>query len=214
MKGLGENKECLACKKTVYDFTKKNDIQIHKFLKSTKEERICGRFSSSQLNRPLKITPSLFSKSLRFLLPTIFIVGINEAKAINLTHKQSETYITQSIIMTDSVKISGQIIDLDTKEPLMFANVIIKGAKIGIKTDENGKFELTIKSEVLSSNDLLVCNYIGYDEKEIKIELSKLSDDLVIEMKPSEVFIGEIIIKKEPLIKRIFKRKNKAAKKG
>jgi hypothetical protein len=206
MKDLGEDKGCLVCKKTVYDFTTKTDIQIHKLLKSNKEEIVCGRFSSSQLNRALKITPSIFNKSIRLLLPTIFIVGINDANAINLKPKKNETYITQSIIKTDSTTISGQIVDSETKEPLMFANVFFKGTKKGISTDENGKFILIVTSKTLSTNDSLICNYIGYKEKVIKIEHSAISN-LVIEMKSDAVFIGSIIIKKEPLFRRIFKRK-------
>ena len=39
--------------------------------------------------------------------------------------------------------ITGTVIDEETKEPLLGANVLIKGTTHGISTNEKGKFSLT-----------------------------------------------------------------------
>lgn len=205
MKDCGEHKDCQACKRMVYDFTKKTDLEIYQFLKAHKKERVCGRFTSGQLNRPLNITPSIFSRSMKFLLPTIFVFGINDAMAHTPDYEKEGILVVQSIT-DDSVKISGRIVDSENYDTVI-GSIFIKGTKEGVVTDENGEFEWVVSRDLLSSGDTLVCKAIGYDTQEFELDPATYSN-LIIKMTP-QVFIGEIIIKKEPLIKRMFRRKAK-----
>ena len=60
--------------------------------------------------------------------------------------------------------ITGIIVD-NIDEPLIGANVIVKGTTNGTITDFDGKF--TLKD--VSPSDILVCSYIGYTTEEVKV---------------------------------------------
>lgn len=65
--------------------------------------------------------------------------------------------------------ISGIISDKDlNNQPLPFANVMVKGTKIGTTTDINGKYKL----EVSAGNNVLVISFLGYISKEVSFTLN------------------------------------------
>ena len=59
--------------------------------------------------------------------------------------------------------ISGSVVDSETKQPLMYANISVKGKSIGAITDSTGHFELLHRN--LSKSDTLVFSYLGYSGK-------------------------------------------------
>lgn len=59
--------------------------------------------------------------------------------------------------------ISGSVVDCETKQPLMYANISVKGKNIGTITDSTGRFELLRRN--LSKSDTLVFSYLGYSVK-------------------------------------------------
>lgn len=66
--------------------------------------------------------------------------------------------------IAQNATVSGVILDKEMdNEPLSFANVMIKGTKMGTTTDENGKYSLTLKP----GSYTLVIGFLGYDTKEI-----------------------------------------------
>lgn len=62
-----------------------------------------------------------------------------------------------------SQNITGTVVDSETKQPLMFANISVKGKSIGAITDSTGHFELSRRN--LSKSDTLVFSYLGYSVK-------------------------------------------------
>ena len=56
-------------------------------------------------------------------------------------------------------------------EPLPFANIVVKGTTIGVTTDLDGKYTLSVPT----GNQILVFSFVGYQtlEKPINIELVK-----------------------------------------
>src|SRR5688572_420565 len=54
-----KGKFCLSCCKSVFDFSNKSDTEIHQVLMENKGQKICGRFTKTQLNRPLNIRVNL-----------------------------------------------------------------------------------------------------------------------------------------------------------
>lgn len=52
-------KFCKACNKSVVDFSTKTDAQIHDLLIEYKNQKVCGHFKTTQLNRPLHINVRL-----------------------------------------------------------------------------------------------------------------------------------------------------------
>ena len=62
-----------------------------------------------------------------------------------------------------SQSITGTVVDCETKQSLMYANISVKGKNIGTITDSTGHFELLRKN--LSKSDTLVFSYLGYSVK-------------------------------------------------
>ena len=62
-----------------------------------------------------------------------------------------------------SQSITGSVVDSETKQPLMYANISVKGKSIGAITDSTGRFELLRRN--LSKSDTLVFSYLGYSVK-------------------------------------------------
>ena len=49
-------KFCNSCSKSVIDFTNKTDTEIHAMMMDRKDEKVCGHFNKTQVNRPLSLT--------------------------------------------------------------------------------------------------------------------------------------------------------------
>ena len=49
-------KFCNSCSKSVIDFTNKTDTEIHTMMMDRKDEKVCGHFNKTQVNRPLLLT--------------------------------------------------------------------------------------------------------------------------------------------------------------
>ncbi len=90
--------------------------------------------------------------------------------------------------------IRGQVIDLDTKSPLIGANVVLIGHNpvIGTVTDINGYFEM---QEVPIGRQNIEVSYLGYHKAVIKNLYVLSGKETIIEVKLEEkVFQGEEII--------------------
>jgi len=61
--------------------------------------------------------------------------------------------------------ISGIITDADTDEPLIGANILVKGTTTGTITDIDGSYSINVPE----GTDILVVSYTGYTDKEITI---------------------------------------------
>lgn len=51
-----KGKFCNSCNKSVFDFSNKTDTQIRDILRDHKDQKVCGHFKRSQINRPLNIS--------------------------------------------------------------------------------------------------------------------------------------------------------------
>jgi len=75
---------------------------------------------------------------------------------------QNETEDSKS-----ETEIKGYVSDATTGEPLVFANVLIKGTQTGAATNKRGFFLIL---DAPAGNITLIVSYIGYKPKEINIE--------------------------------------------
>jgi hypothetical protein len=71
-----------------------------------------------------------------------------------------------SIALAQETVVKGKITDVNSGDPIPYANVIFQGTTIGATTDFDGNFEL--KSEAAS--DTIVVSYIGYKVKKRAIK--------------------------------------------
>ena len=84
--------------------------------------------------------------------------------------------------------IKGEVIDGQTSETLIGANILIKGAKTGTATDYNGNF--TLETTQLLPLTLEI-TYLGYKNKEVLIEQS---NNIKIKLFPNNKRLNEVKI--------------------
>lgn len=90
------------------------------------------------------------------------------------------------------ITISGKAIDNETKEPLPFATIGIKGKSVGTITNLHGEFDFHIPREF--QNDLFVINMLGYQTYEAPVWTLLGSTSLVIEVKKSTLVLDEVLV--------------------
>jgi hypothetical protein len=96
------------------------------------------------------------------------------------------------VVQGQKITLSGKAIDTETKEPLPYATIGIKGKSIGTITNLQGEFDFHIPREF--QNDLLVINMLGYETYEAPIWTLLGTQGLVIEVKKSTQVLNEVII--------------------
>jgi hypothetical protein len=109
-------------------------------------------------------------------------------------------------------KVSGYVID-NTNQPVPYANVIFKNSKIGVVTDENGKFYI----ESDQTFTAIIVSFIGYQNKEVPLPKAvnynfkvTLSDGEAL--KEVVIFAGKTSKKNNPaldILRKIWERKRK-----
>jgi len=82
--------------------------------------------------------------------------------------------------------ISGTIADASTGEPVIGANVQVKGSSVGTISDENGKFSLAIPDE----GKTLVVSYIGFTTIEVPIDRTSFT----ITLKENLSTLDEVVV--------------------
>ncbi len=98
-------------------------------------------------------------------------------------------FVCSGLILFGQHIISGKVIDQNTGEDIIGANVLIKGSQVGANTDFEGKF--TIKTN-LALPLVLVVNHIGYESKEFK--LKAYARNLKIKIAPAQVLLEEVAV--------------------
>ena len=110
--------------------------------------------------------------------------------------------------ISQKTKISGIVIDDLTEERMPFVNIYFQGTKVGVMSDQEGKFIL----ESFYATDSLVISFIGYDKCIIAIQ-KDISQNFEIRLKESTTNLQEIIVlpsetnPAHPIIKRVLANK-------
>lgn len=91
-----------------------------------------------------------------------------------------------------TTKVSGKIVDAQTREPLPFVNIIFKGTTIGTTSDVEGNYTMSTTLKV----DSLIVSYVGYNKltravkrgltQTLNIGLSQGVELAAIEVRPGE----------------------------
>ncbi|MBK7106504.1 MAG: TonB-dependent receptor [Ignavibacteriae bacterium] len=98
--------------------------------------------------------------------------------------------VFNSIALAQSGSLRGKVFERDTNDPLVGANIIVKGTTLGASTDFDGKFLIR---NIPTGNHTLTVTYIGYNQvsKEITISANRtLEMDFTLE---PQVLEGETV---------------------
>lgn len=103
--------------------------------------------------------------------------------------------------------IRGKLIDKETKEPLVFAHIVVNAQSYGVMTDINGVF--TITQEDI---EFLRCSYVGYKTLDYPVDTSKKDHLIKLEVDNNNLETLELIAKENPanrIIREVIKNKSK-----
>ncbi len=100
--------------------------------------------------------------------------------------------LISGVSVAQDITISGKVTDAETKEPLPFASVWIKGKTIGTVTNAQGDFDFHIPAEF--SNEVLVISMLGYKDFESVVNALNINEPLAITLENSLVMLNEIVI--------------------
>lgn len=104
----------------------------------------------------------------------------------NASAKSSDFPRTEDVTQNPQQhKVRGEVLD-NTGEPIIGANIIVKGQTTGTITDLDGKFSINAKK-----GDILLVTYIGYTNQEI---LVKGNEPLKIKMSEDTQMLSEVVV--------------------
>jgi hypothetical protein len=91
--------------------------------------------------------------------------------------------------LSAQTSIKGRVTDSETFEPVVFANVVFKGAPIGVRTDFDGNF--TLASD--AGFDSVVISFIGYETQRVGV-IAGTSQIVDIQLRPALYSLSEVKI--------------------
>lgn len=111
--------------------------------------------------------------------------------------------LAASQAFSQSVKISGKIVDATTQSPIPYASIGVLGKSIGTVANSSGEFVLPVKQDQLTANDKLAFSCVGYESAELQIGDVK-KGNLLIKLKPQVVEIEEVKVLANKLKKKVL----------
>ena len=115
---------------------------------------------------------------------TLFALLFSAPSVFAETMKASEVSLAA---VQQTKKITGTVVD-NTGEPVIGANVVVKGTTLGSITDMDGKFTI----EDVPSNGTLQISYIGY--KSIEMPIGSQSDFKITLQEDSEKLDDVVVV--------------------
>ncbi|HTH55863.1 MAG TPA: carboxypeptidase-like regulatory domain-containing protein [Cyclobacteriaceae bacterium] len=88
--------------------------------------------------------------------------------------------------------LKGKVMNFNSKAPLPYASVSIKGKSIGTVTNTDGEFEFRIPENYL--NDTLQISMLGYAPSLMIINAIESNQPLVVRLKESPVLLKEVVV--------------------
>ena len=98
-------------------------------------------------------------------------------------------------------KISCKVLDKSTKNPVVYATIMLKKINRGTHADFNGQFEIPSKYK---ENGVIKISSIGYNTREIKLSELKLTTINIIYLSESNNSLDEIVIKTSNKTKKLL----------
>src|SRR5690554_5993119 len=73
--------------------------------------------------------------------------------------------LSTTLAFTQTVNVKGTVKDLESGQPLIGVNVIVKNTSKGASTDFDGNFNI----DAVGINSILVFSYVGYQNQEVMV---------------------------------------------
>ena len=205
-----EGRFCDYCQKTVIDFTKFTDKDLYVFFDKHQNEKVCGRFLNTQLNREIQLPYQPHSTLYRIAVALGLVLSFSQIPEMQarwraplvMENSIGEMMKEDEKVEGDSLVVRGRVVD-ERGEPIIGAIIEVGQNGIvlnGALTDEEGLFRIELKMSV-DSIDMRV-RYTGYKEIRKKLHKSDYARFQEIKMDVNTEFEELIILGyRVPLIK-------------
>lgn len=155
-----------------------------------KEGKVVFFYIDKDINISQKVSLSVKNQPLTKVLDELFKNTQNDyridGKQIYIT-KKTPAKETKNASEKIRRKVTGKVLDVQTGEPLVGANVWVKESNTGTITDINGEFSLNISSDDRNVN----VSYLGYERKDIVINDQSTYN---VFLSQSSSFLEEVIV--------------------
>ncbi len=111
-------------------------------------------------------------------------------------------FIVSNLFAGTTGKLVGKVVDAQSKEPLVGANIILVGTNLGAATDVNGRFVIL---NIPPGSYSVKISMIGYEPvvvEGVKIIIDQTTD-ISIQLKPTDIVLEEVyVIAQTPMIQK------------
>lgn len=94
--------------------------------------------------------------------------------------------LVSSVTFAQNISVSGNVTDVNTGEPVPYASVHLEGTMIGVSTDNEGHYTISVPHD-----GLLVFSSIGYKTTEVTVASS---GTINVQLHPDSEFLDETIV--------------------
>lgn len=94
-------------------------------------------------------------------------------------------------VQAQSYTIEGQVLDAESSEPLIGANIVIQGTVSGVASDVDGRFTLTTSRQLPLTLNI---TSVGYSSATLEITEANVDQELVIRMNEQAFFGSEVVL--------------------
>jgi len=198
---------CSECSQNVVDLTHLVDQELARFLASTKGD-LCGRLRKDQLRSRHQPSRLGFGWMHTAVLGTLLAITATVSNGQTVPPASGTTRVeANTSTSTQEFVVKGAVVD-ETKEPLIGANVVLKGSRIGTATDKDGRFEFPIK---LKEGDILYFSFVGMKSQEYVVSATdsptiELSMELSYEVLLGKLSVDEVYSEEIPWTGRLWRR--------
>lgn len=146
---------CSSCEKSVVDFTTMSDFSIVNYLENHKSEKVCGRFTQTQLNRVYQLNPAVSIPffDLRAVVLGLALTTFSAVHSFSQTEPQEPVKIDTTVQQIPPIimgKVAMETYDHSTEKVAKgrITNSLdsFKGIHVQLK-DGNGKVLKTIEPD-------------------------------------------------------------------
>lgn len=106
----------------------------------------------------------------------------NGTIAIRPVHEET----TMAAVVEQEKVVTGVVVD-ETGEPIISANILVKGTSIGQTTDLNGRFSIKVEHQKVT----LIVSYVGYIRQEVEATVGKM---VKVTLMPDENLTEEVVV--------------------
>lgn len=140
---------------------------------------------NNDINLNERISIDMSNRSVEEILTTALKNQHADFVVYKSSSNPNELRNAERMVAQQTITISGTIVDAVTGEPVIGANVLVKGTTNGTSTDFDGKFSLEAPAGAT-----LVVSYIGYVNHEVKAT----SAPMTIRIKEDTQNLEEVVV--------------------